>query len=157
MQLINVLSATYTAIDGWLDLSIEADLGNGTVTIPFTYAPGDANGLGSQVAAWLAANPDLPIGDYVPPPVVIPSRTKRQINAALILSGLTTEPEVWMDGILANIPDPVTRALALNDRRHAPYYERSNPLFNDPALLDLAGLAIEQVDTMWAVAGELPA
>ena len=40
MQLISVLSATYAAIDGWFDLSIEADLGKGTVTIPFTYAPG---------------------------------------------------------------------------------------------------------------------
>jgi hypothetical protein len=75
-------------------------------------------------------------------------RTKRQINAALILSGLTTEPEAWMDGILANIPDPITRALALNDRRNAPYYERTNPLFNDPALLTLAGLTVEQVDAL---------
>jgi hypothetical protein len=91
-----------------------------------------------------------------PPPVVILPRSKRQINAALILSGLTTEPETWMDGILANIPDPVTRALALNDRRNAPYYERSNPLFNDPALLALAGLTVEQVDAMWAAAGGYP-
>jgi hypothetical protein len=84
-------------------------------------------------------------------------RTKRQINAALILSGVTTDPEAWMDGILANIPDPVTRALALNDRRNAPYYERANPLFNDPTLLALAGLTVEQVDAMWAAAGGLPA
>lgn len=68
MQLINVLSATYTAIDGRLDLSIEADLGNGTETLPYTYAPGETHGLGPQVAAWLSANPDFPIGAYVPPP-----------------------------------------------------------------------------------------
>lgn len=99
-------------------------------------------------------------GTYTPPdapPATIPTRTKRQINAALILSGLTTDPEAWMDGILANIPDPVARALAFNDRRNAPYYDRSNPLFNDPALLALAGLTVEQVDAMWAAAGELPA
>ena len=156
MQLINVLSATYTAIDGRLDLSIEADLGNGTETLPYTYAPGETHGLGPQVATWLAANPGLEPAPYVPPPVVILPRSKRQINAALILSGLTTEPETWMDGILANIPDPVTRALALNDRRNAPYYERSNPLFNDPALLALAGLTVEQVDAMWAAAGGYP-
>ena len=85
-----------------------------------------------------------------------PSRTKRQINRALILSGVTTDPEAWMDGILANIPDPVARALALNDRRNAPYYERNNPLFNDPALLALAGLTVEQIDAMWAAAGDYP-
>lgn len=108
-----------------------------TIIVPFTPE--------EIAAAEAAANapPDLP-------------RSKRQINAALILSGLTTEPETWMDGILANIPDPVTRALALNDRRNAPYYERSNPLFNDPALLALAGLTVEQVDAMWAAAGGYP-
>jgi hypothetical protein len=66
MQLINVISATYTAVDGWLDLSIEADLGNGPETLPFTYAPGDANGLGPQVAAWLAANPGLEPAPHMP-------------------------------------------------------------------------------------------
>jgi len=69
MQLINVLSATYTAVDGWLDLSIEADIGNGTETLPYTYAPGESHGLGPQVAAWLAANPGLKPAPYALQPV----------------------------------------------------------------------------------------
>jgi hypothetical protein len=48
-------------------------------------------------------------------------------------------------------------ALALNDRLDAPSCERDNPLFNDPALLASAGLSVEQVDALWAAAGELPA
>jgi len=122
MQLINVLSATYTAIDGWLDLSIEADLGNGAVTIPFTYAPGDTNGLGPQVAAWLAANPEFPIGDYVPPTDLAPvsiDAVKTEASRRIAATGLGWMVEREVSGG-APIPQAVKDACArIRERSNA--------------------------------------
>lgn len=82
--------------------------------------------------------------------------TKRQICAALIMGGLTTDPDAWMKGLMASIPSPVARALALNDWLNAPFYVRSNPLFSDPELIGPAGLNAAAIDGLWLVAKDLP-
>lgn len=92
MQLIDIISATYTATDGWLDVSIEADIGNGVETLPFTYVPGDPHGLGPQVGAWLAEHPDFPIGEYVEPEAPAP----------------TPEPYLWGVGQFGISPGEIT-------------------------------------------------
>ena len=67
MQLITVDSGQETAVEGILELSLEADLGSGQETLPFTYNPADTSGLTPQVTAWLAANPSFTPDSYVPP------------------------------------------------------------------------------------------
>ncbi len=83
--------------------------------------------------------------------------TKRQINAALIVSGVSATPDAWMTELLGAIVDPTARALAINDWANAPYYERTAALFNDEDLIAAAGLTSEQVDGLWALAVTLPA
>jgi len=97
-----------------------------------------------------------PAPDPAPDPV--PSDfplTRRQIRAALILNGIL-DPDAWMQGVMATIRDPVTRALALNDWANAPAYDRGNPLFNDPSLIAAAGMTPAQVDALWMAAKDLP-
>ncbi len=93
-----------------------------------------------------------------PGPDPVPSDfplTRRQIRAALILNGVL-DPDTWMQGVMATIPDPVTRALALNDWANAPVYDRGNPLFNDASLIAAAGMTPAQVDALWMAAKDLP-
>lgn len=97
-----------------------------------------------------------------PPPLPPPNpleqtATKRQINAALIVSGVSATPDAWMTELLGAIVDPTARALAINDWANAPFYERTAPLFNDEDLIAAAGLTSEQVDGLWALAVTLPA
>ena len=83
--------------------------------------------------------------------------TKRQICAALILSGLTTDPDAWMRGLMSHIPNATQRALALNDWLYAPVYVRTNPLFSDQELIGPAGLNAAAIDGLWLMAKDLPA
>jgi len=98
--------------------------------------------------------PPAPEPDPDPVPSDFPL-TRRQIRAALILNGIL-DPDAWMQGVMATIPDPVTRALALNDWANAPVYDRDNPLFNDPSLIAAAGMTPAQVDALWMAAKDLP-
>lgn len=77
--------------------------------------------------------------------------TKRQINAALIVAG-QTDPDGFIETAIASIGDATQRALALNDWRYAPYYERNHPLFNDPAMLTATSLSGQDIDDLWLVA-----
>lgn len=90
-----------------------------------------------------------------PPAAASQSITKRQTNAALILSGIT-EPDAFIEGAIATIADPTAKALGLNDWRNAPYYVRSHPLFNDPAMLAAIGMGEQEIDGLWALALTLP-
>lgn len=77
--------------------------------------------------------------------------TKRQVNAALILAG-QVDPDAFVEAAIALIGDATQRALALNDWRYAPYYERNHPLFNDPAMLAATGLSEPDIDGLWLTA-----
>lgn len=58
---------------------------------------------------------------------------------------------------MAAIPDPVARALALNDWANAPAYTRDHPLFNDPSMLAAAGMSSGQLDALWMLSKDTPA
>lgn len=107
-----------------------------TVTVPFTAE--------EEAAA-----------DAAPP--VFPRLTKRQIGNALIASGMTLDPDQWVSGALSHVENPIQRALALNDWKTAPYYDREHPMFNNPAVLSGVGITTNQIDQLWALAATLPA
>ena len=97
---------------------------------------------------------------WVPEPVLGPADyrlTKRQIKRALIELGISNDPDGFIRGVIGKIPDAKQQALALTDWEDAPYYDRKNPLFNDPALLAAAGMSPAQVDMIWMHAKDLPA
>ena len=98
--------------------------------------------------------PPAPEPDPDPAPSDFPL-TRRQIRTALILNGVL-DPDAWMQDVMATIPDPVTRALALNDWANAPVYDRDNPLFNDASLIAAAGMTPAQVDALWMAAKDMP-
>lgn len=69
MELVSVDSAAATATSGVLSLVVTADLGDdaGPQQMPYGWAAGDPYGLGPQLDAWFAANPNFPVGSYTPP------------------------------------------------------------------------------------------
>jgi len=85
------------------------------------------------------------------------SLTKRQVCAALINAGLTDDPNGFVLGVLATIPDAKAKALAINDWDNAPFYTRDNPLFADPSLLAAGGITTDQIDQFWRLGETLPA
>jgi hypothetical protein len=65
MQLIQIISVQATATPDHYEVDIEADIGNGPETLPFSLDPNDPYGLAPQVKAaidaWIAAeNPVEP-------------------------------------------------------------------------------------------------
>ena len=112
--------------------------------------------IGWSFVQGVLTDPDPALPEPGPDPV--PSDfplTRRQIRAALILNGVL-DPDTWMQGVMASISDPVTRALALNDWANAPAYDRDNALFNDLSLIAAAGMTPAQVDALWMAAKDLP-
>tara|TARA_R100000365_G_C2747452_1_gene77376 strand:- start:3818 stop:4450 length:633 start_codon:yes stop_codon:yes gene_type:complete len=81
--------------------------------------------------------------------------SKRQINAALILAG-HTDPDAFIEAAIGTIEDATARALALNDWRHAPHYEREHPLFNNPAMLAATEMSTQEIDDLWTLATQQP-
>lgn len=86
MMLISVDSAKKTAIDGAISLMITADLedGAGNQSLPYGWVVGDPHGLGPDVDAWMAAHPDFPVADYVPP-VISPDEVDIETNRRMTL------------------------------------------------------------------------
>lgn len=162
MDLVSVDSATHTAGNA-LALVVTTDLGDGAgaQSLPYGWVVGDPHGLGPQVDAWMAAHPDFAIGAYVPPtPSTNPLDyilTKRQVCSALITAGVTDDPDGFVLGVLATIPDAQAKALAINDWKYAPSYHRDNALFNDPSLLGAAGVTTRQIDQFWLLGAQQPA
>lgn len=109
----------------------------------------DFDGAVYHVVEWFKDVPDPLPADY--------KLTKRQIKRALIISGTSLDPEAFVAAIIAKIPDATMRAVALADWQDAPYYDRSNALFNDPALLAAAGMTSQQIDALWMLAKDQPA
>lgn len=86
MQLISVDTAKHTASTA-LELAITADLddGAGAQSLPYGWLAGDPHGLGPQIDAWMAAHPDFPIADYVPPAISadqVDAETSRRMTLA---------------------------------------------------------------------------
>lgn len=104
---------------------------------------------GATITPYAALVPSTNPSDY--------QLTKRQVCAALILAGVTDDPDTFVMGVLNTIPDARAKALAINDWRNAPYYTRDNALFNDPSLLGASGITPEQVDQFWLLGAQQPA
>jgi hypothetical protein len=155
MKLVNIISANATAVDGAFDLQILADLGDGEKEYPFTYAPGDPHGLGPQVAAWLAAHPDLPIGEYVPPPAPFTPLSRPAFLFMMNKIGVT---EAYVEALIAALPDGTeqeadAKALAGIVFRNQQTFSRDNPLL--ATLAAATGLSSETVDAAWRAAEQI--
>lgn len=161
MILYDIISAQQSAYPTVLDLIIDAEIRGVRDHYPFSYDPLDDDGLTPEIENFFFDHPDFPISPYVPPvPSTDPADyrlTKRQICAALIIGGVATDPDGWMLTLLDHIEDDTTRALAINDWKNAPYYDRSNALFSDAGLVAAAGMTSGQIDALWMTAKDLPA
>lgn len=72
-QIVDVLSASYTAAPGFIDLVVvvEGYPGeSGPIQVPYTWNVNEEYDNSWNVAAWFASHPDFEIGPYVPAPVV---------------------------------------------------------------------------------------
>lgn len=79
----------------------------------------------------------------------IPSITRAQAKAALIISGLIAQVQPAIDAI----PDPLQRALAQNDWDERLHFERSNPTL--AAMAAALGMTDAQLDDLFALAASL--
>lgn len=68
MKLIEVYSAKHHP-SGNIDMQIRAEIDGVEIEIPFGYRAGDPHGLGPQLEAWWAKNPDFPVAKADPAPV----------------------------------------------------------------------------------------
>lgn len=157
MQLINVISASHTGVEGVIDLVLEADIGTGQETLPFTYSPADPYGLSPLVGAYLEAHPELEIGDYVPPtPSTDPADyplSDRQLRLGLIAAGIL--PSAVRNTIISSITDPFEQEAALT------WFDRTAQIhWNHPQtqqLMALAGFTQQQAAAMWLQAKDIAA
>lgn len=79
----------------------------------------------------------------------IPSITRAQAKAALIIAGLIAQVQPAIDAI----PDPLQRALAQNDWDERLHFERSNPTL--AAMAAALGMTDVQLDDLFALAASL--
>lgn len=85
MRLISVDSAKHTASIA-IDLVVTyADDEANQRSDPYGWGAGDPYGLGPQIDEWMAAHPDFPIADYVPPPAPPepPAETQEELLATI--------------------------------------------------------------------------
>lgn len=131
--------------------SIDAEIDGFRVAVPDDMSNGHRRRIRDE---WESKGKAIP--EYTPPAPKPPALTKRQVNGALILGKNITNPNGAVEFAISHIESPVARALALNDWQNAPYYDRSHPLFNDPAMLAAMGFKASDVDDLWAYGLTLP-
>jgi hypothetical protein len=155
MKLVNIISATATAVAGAFDLQIVADLGDGEKEYPFTYSPDDQHGLGPQVGAWLAAHPGFPIAEYVPPPEPFRPLSRPAFLFMMEKIGVT---EAFVETLIDAMPDGTeqeadAKALARIVFRNQQTFSRDNQLL--ASLAAAAGVSSATVDTAWRAAEQI--
>lgn len=102
-----------------------------------------------------------PAPDEPEPNVLEVNLTKRQVCRALISVGIH-DADAFIEVAFAAIVDVEARAIALNDWKNAPYFDRSFALFNDADVLAAATVATgvtfnsDVIDGLWAVAVDYP-
>ena len=116
--------------------------------LPRTVEMQPAPTLGENEQAW--PNRDGSWSIVATEPQVPQSVSKRQLRAACIHSGIMPEQ---IAAALAQIADPVARALAVNDWDCATEYERNHPMIAQMA--GVFGLTAAQVDTLFIAAAKL--
>ena len=81
--------------------------------------------------------------------------TKRQINAALIDSGVL-DPETFILTAINTIVDDTVKATVLNDWQNAPAFTRDSVMFNDTTMLAAVNMDKAQIDQLWTLAVTKP-
>ena len=113
---------------------------------------------GIILVRWLSAQPQptqdeieaaYPAAQAAAARAAIPSITRAQAKAALIISGLIAQVQPAIDAI----PDPLQRALAQNDWDERLHFERSNPTL--AAMAAALGMTDVQLDDLFALAASL--
>lgn len=155
MHLVSIDSAAATRVDGELELSLTAlDSEGQTVVLPYGYQPGDPHGLGPQLDAWFAANPDFPVEGYVPPvygPADFPL-TARQLRLGLVRHGVSLGTvEAAIDGI----DDAQERDEAQIYWEFSTHVRWEHPMTQ--TLMALVGISAEDGAAMWMVAKDYEA
>lgn len=116
------------------------------------------DGAGTYIAQWNRPEPQptqaeieaaYPAAQAAAARAAIPSITRAQAKAALIISGLIGQVQPAIDAI----PDPLQRALAQNDWDERLTFERSNPTL--AAMAAALGMTDAQLDDLFALAATL--
>ncbi len=117
--------------------------------------PDDPHGFGPLIREWMTANPDFPIGEYVPPTVEemragMLSLTARQFRLGLVNAGISP---TQVTATIAAMPAGADRDKAQIEWEFATTFNRMHPLI---ATVGAAlGLTDVQIDAMWLSAIEL--
>jgi len=116
------------------------------------------DGAGPYIAQWNRPEPQptqaeieaaYPAALAAAQRAAIPSITRAQAKAALIITGLIAQVQPAIDAI----PDPLQRALAQNDWDERLHFERSNPTL--AAMAAALGMTDAQLDDLFALAATL--
>ena len=115
------------------------------------YRESDINGMSPMFGEWLEANPDFPIGDYVPPTIeeyranaIAISRV--DFRSRMLAIGIGSEQ---INAYLASITDPTHKELMAIFWEDAQAFERL-----DTFVVELgahAGKTPEEIDPVWGI------
>ncbi len=114
---------------------------------------GKADGLFKTAAQVQSEVQALPVATPLTP--LEQALTKRQINAALIDSGIL-DPEAFIVNAINTISDDVVKANVMNDWENAPSFTRDSVMFNDTAMLTAVSMDKAKIDQLWMLAVTKP-
>lgn len=160
MELLSVIDATATAADGVLNLTVTLTDDSGQEqTWPYGYVPGDPHGLGPQLDAWRAANPNFPVAPYVAPEPTVdeayPPLEQWRFWTVVDLN--------FGEGALLAAVNTLEEPLKTAAKRILQFppggkFTRSNPLFSNAELMALLSINEAGINALWTAghALELP-
>lgn len=147
-------------VDDALTISCTVSI-NGAPPQVFTsqiYRTSDPYGMNPALGLWLAANPDFPIGSYVPPPpptveeirARMLSLTARQFRLGLVNAGISPSQ---VTATIAAMPAGPVKEKAQIEWEYATTFSRMHPLI--ATVGSALGLNDTQIDAMWLAAVNL--
>lgn len=132
MELISVDSARHTA-SAALELSITyTDDAGEQRSDPYGWIAGDPHGLGPQIDERMAAHPEFPVADYVPP-IIAPEQVDVETNRRMTV--VTADALMRLQVLGTPIPNGVKAATQAIDT-HGAALKALNPIpeaFTDDA------------------------
>lgn len=148
MKLIKVLSAEAVAGTDIVACIIVANLGDGEQQMEFGWSRNDPYGLGPEVTAWFAENPEFPIVAAPLLQPVLPDLLPYQFRAMLLLSG----KQPAFDAFVASLPDP-QKTIASAKLDYSLSFHRSNDFVL--AAQQAIGLTDAELDALWTQAAAI--
>jgi hypothetical protein len=176
VQIVDVVSAAYTASPSLIDLVATIEGSKGDVSyaagtdaavyasgniwraeVAYTWAVDEDYDNSWNVAAWFAAHPDFEIEPYAPPvPSTDPNDyplTMRQLRLGLVLNGF---PVDFIKTAIIAISDEMQRAIAtIWYEETSTNIQWSHPMTQQ--LIASAGISAEKAAAMWMQAKDLDA